>query len=231
MARRVSGTHAKPVQPQRGHQSDQGPDSALERRHRVLMLRYETDVRIAARRFGVATGDIDDIVQRVFLIVLSKLGQIQLGSERAFVVAVARREAAHMRRTYRRRSETHEEAAPPYSSGQPRPDDSFHRRSQLLRVLDAMARIDPTSCEALVKSSVYGWSCERIAQGDGIPVGTVKSRIRRARLELKEQLAWARGTAECQGPLSGDGPPSTLSSVIDTAANVTEPRAFATPVP
>ena len=171
-------------------QDSASQDSASneEQRQRVLLIHHCHLVRQIARCHGVALGDIDDVVQRVLLTVLGKVGQIRPGSERAFVVAVARYEAAHMRRTYRRRSELTEDAIPPLSSGQPRLDDWLHRRVMLTRVNAALSEMDPKFCEVLVQSTVDGWSCERIARHAGVPVGTVKTRLRSARRELKRRM-------------------------------------------
>ena len=169
-------------------------------RQRLLLIQHCHAVRQIARCHGVALADVDDVVQRVLLTVLGKVGQIRLGSERAFVVAVARYEAAHMRRTYYRRSELAEEAIPPRSSGQPRLDDMLHRRVMLTRVNAALAEMDPKFCEVLVQSTIDGWSCERIARHAGVPVGTVKTRLRSARRELRRRMQ----TNGVDGPPSED---------------------------
>lgn len=169
-----------------------------EQRQRLLLIQHCHAVRQIARCHGVALADVDDVVQRVLLTVLGKVGQIRPGSERAFVVAVARYEAAHMRRTYHRRSELNEESIPPRSSGQPRLDDWLHRRVMLSRVNAVLAEMDPKFCEVLVQSTIDGWSCERIARHAGVPVGTVKTRLRSARRELKRRMQ----TNGAEGPAS-----------------------------
>jgi len=173
-----------------------------EQRQRLLLIHHCQVVRQIARCHGVALADIDDVVQRVLLTVLGKVGQIRPGSERAFVVAVARYEAAHMRRTYYRRSELAEDAMPPRSSGQPRLDDWLHRRVMLSRVNAVLAEMDPKFCEVLVQSTIDGWSCERIARHAGLPVGTVKTRLRSARRELRRRMQ----ASSVEGPPSGAPP-------------------------
>lgn len=162
--------------------------SADEQRQRLLLMHHCHAVRQIARCHGVALADVDDVVQRVLMTVLGKVGQIRPGSERAFVLAVARYEAAHMRRTYYRRSELNEESIPPRSSGQPRLDDWLHRRVMLRRVNAVLAEMDPKFCEVLMQSTIDGWSCERIARHAGVPVGTVKTRLRSARRELRRRM-------------------------------------------
>jgi len=178
--------------------SESTEQSTNEQRQRLLLIHHCHAVRQIARCHGVALADVDDVVQRVLLTVLGKVGQIRPGSERAFVVAVARYEAAHMRRTYYRRSELNEESIPPRSSGQPRLDDWLHRRVMLSRVNAVLAEMDPKICEVLVQSTIDGWSCERIARHAGVPVGTVKTRLRSARRELRRRM-------QTNGV---DGPPS-----------------------
>src|SRR5687768_2459804 len=83
-------------------------DDAAEpakRLHR-LVEQHGRAVRGTLRGLGVADGDLDDAAQRVFLTALRKLPRIPEGNERAFLHAVAAREASHVRRTYRRRRES-----------------------------------------------------------------------------------------------------------------------------
>ena len=184
------------------HSSENPPPSTEQERQRRLLIQHCHVVRQIARCHGVALADVDDVLQRVLLTVLGKVGQIRPGSERAFVVAVARYEAAHMRRTYYRRSELAEEAIPPRSSGQPRLDDWLHRRVMLSRVNAVLAEMDPKFCEVLVQSTIDGWSCERIARHAGVPVGTVKTRLRSARRELRRRMQ----VSGVDGPSSENAP-------------------------
>src|SRR3954471_7434954 len=83
------------------------------------------------RRFGVREADIDDLIQRVFLTASRRLAEIRPGAERAFLFAVAIREAGHVRRSYRRRAEVSEEAIADKSTGKLRPDDLLGRSEAL----------------------------------------------------------------------------------------------------
>ncbi|MBI5576514.1 MAG: sigma-70 family RNA polymerase sigma factor [Deltaproteobacteria bacterium] len=70
-----------------------------------------------------------------------------------------------------------------------RPDRVAENR-ELGRVLsEAMARLDPDSRWILLLSDVEGFTNEEIAALAAIPVGTVKSRIHRARMALRKILA------------------------------------------
>ncbi len=63
-------------------------------------------------------------------------------------------------------------------------------RSELYRALDAALRLLPEEQRtAVVLCDVYGMDYEEVALTIQSPVGTVKSRIHRGRLRLRELLA------------------------------------------
>jgi RNA polymerase sigma-70 factor (ECF subfamily) len=70
-----------------------------------------------------------------------------------------------------------------------RPDRIAENR-EMAKVLErALGRIDPDSRWLLLLSDVEGFTYEEIAAMAGIPVGTVKSRLHRARMALRKILA------------------------------------------
>lgn len=69
-----------------------------------------------------------------------------------------------------------------------RPDEAMAGRQVEKIVQDAIARIDPTFRECLVLRDVEELSYEEIGEITGLPPGTVKSRIFRARAQLKEMV-------------------------------------------
>ncbi len=62
------------------------------------------------------------------------------------------------------------------------------RRPEIREFKLAFARLTPAHREALVLHTVHGLAYERIAEICGCEIGTVKSRINRARSQLKEML-------------------------------------------
>ena len=74
------------------------------------------------------------------------------------------------------------------------PDDLCSPERQALRgevketLERAIAELDEDSRTALVLRDLEGESYEAIAGALGLPLGTVKSRIHRARLELREKF-------------------------------------------
>jgi RNA polymerase sigma-70 factor (ECF subfamily) len=68
----------------------------------------------------------------------------------------------------------------------PRPDELAAGREVERVVQDAIAQIDPTFRECLILRDVEELSYEEIGEITGHPPGTVKSRIFRARAQLRE---------------------------------------------
>ena len=57
------------------------------------------------------------------------------------------------------------------------------------RVDEALARLEPDLRQVVVLFNMQGFSLKEIHGMLGIPLGTIKTRLRRARLRLKELLA------------------------------------------
>jgi RNA polymerase sigma-70 factor (ECF subfamily) len=68
------------------------------------------------------------------------------------------------------------------------PDESFSRSERVKLVRIAMGKLDPVFLSILVLREIEGLSYEEIVDTLGINIGTVKSRLARARAELKKIL-------------------------------------------
>ena len=73
-----------------------------------LLRAHFRDVWRMVRRFGVPEHCADDAAQEVFIIASRRLGDIAVGSERAFLLASAVRVAANLRRSLGTRRECSE---------------------------------------------------------------------------------------------------------------------------
>jgi RNA polymerase sigma-70 factor (ECF subfamily) len=70
-----------------------------------------------------------------------------------------------------------------------RPDRVAENREMGAILADALGRIDPDSRWLVLLSDVEGFSYEELAEMAEVPVGTVKSRLHRARMALRRMLA------------------------------------------
>ncbi len=76
----------------------------------------------------------------------------------------------------------------PFPDTSPLPDEDLSRTEIREKVSEALRKLPPRYREAVVLRDVEGMSYEEVGQILGIPGGTVRSRINRARLMLKERL-------------------------------------------
>jgi len=139
------------------------------------------------RRLGVPLHSVDDATQQVFLIAAERLVDIREESERSFTYGTALRVA----QTFRRRVVRERAELPSDELSHRGPDPEMlaqQRRAceQLDRVLDAM----PLELRSVfVLFELEGMTSPEIAALAELPLGTVASRLRRARERFRELCA------------------------------------------
>ncbi len=157
-------------------------------RLRRLVDEYHEAIWSFIRRLGVAESEVDDAVQRAFLVLADRLPTIAPESERSFLFGTALRVAADARRAARRRREDADEALDDRPLEQPAPDeltDQKRARALVDRVLDEM----PLDLRAvLILFEVEELSTAEIAALLELPMGTVGSRLRRAREDFQARV-------------------------------------------
>jgi RNA polymerase sigma-70 factor (ECF subfamily) len=70
----------------------------------------------------------------------------------------------------------------------PTPDEEIERRERNQEVLAALGRLDPEYRAVLVMRDIEGFDYQQMADVLGLPLGTLKSRLFRARLALRDEL-------------------------------------------
>jgi RNA polymerase sigma-70 factor (ECF subfamily) len=141
------------------------------------------------RRLGLTPAAADDAAQQVFLIASNRLTSVELGKERAFLLGTAYRVAANTRRKEERRREAGAHELERAAHASPNPEELVERKRwrQLLDVVLEEMPIDLRTVFVLFE--LEGLSCPEIAAALSIPLGTVASRLRRAREAFAQAAA------------------------------------------
>jgi RNA polymerase sigma-70 factor (ECF subfamily) len=138
----------------------------------------QPDVWRLCRHLGSAAS-ADDLTQESYARAFAALHRfVGRSSARTWLLAIARRACADaVREAVRDRALTRRETAPPA-------DPAEAVTTSLL-----LAALDPQRREALVLTQLVGLSYAEAAQVCGCPVGTIRSRVARARADLADGLA------------------------------------------
>jgi RNA polymerase sigma-70 factor (ECF subfamily) len=174
----------------------------------VLVHRHQDRLYQTAYRLLGNSADAQDVVQDAFLNAFQSLHQFK-GNARFFtwLYRIAVNSAISMRRRDARLAgrraavtadsgggSTHVE--PHDESDGSRPDTALERAEDEQRLQTALGALTPEHRTVLVLKEIEGRKYEMIAEILGVPIGTVRSRLHRARLELRDRL---QGCDESQG--------------------------------
>lgn len=154
--------------------------SERKRRLTNLVQEHLDFVERVMRNLGVPESELDDAVQRAFMVVADRLDDIRPGAERGFLFQTARYLAAHVwrNRARRLRDEQIDEHLPSDMASPETMLGQKNARELLDRILDAMP-IDLRT--VFVLHEFEELSGPEIATMLDIPLGTASSRLRRAR--------------------------------------------------
>jgi RNA polymerase sigma-70 factor (ECF subfamily) len=139
-------------------------------------------------------GIAEDLVQETFLRVWNRVGGFdsERGAAGPWMLAVARNRAIDYLRTQGRRAqntvEFSETEHPALFSGW---ESDVWRRDVVKDIKKAMERLNPSQREAVELTYFEGMTQTEIAERMGQPLGTVKTWVRRALQQLREELGRA----------------------------------------
>lgn len=167
---------------------------------RFVRATYE-DVRRFVAYLSSDVPGADDLAQETYLRAMSGLARFGGRScARTWLMSIARRVVIDRHRAAAVRPRTADTAdwQTAAERAQPRHLPGFE---ESVAVLDALRRLDPARRQAFVLTQLLGVSYEEAAAAAGCPIGTVRSRVARARRELAGQWRAAPGEAH-RHPLS-----------------------------
>lgn len=133
------------------------------------------------RRLGVPHADVDDSAQEVFMVASRRLDDIEPGRERAFLFGTAARVASTFRRTVSRRREHGGMDLDDTVDPSPDPEQAIARLRSRETLQQLLLDMDLEYRTVFVLFELEQLAVPEIAELLEIPVGTVASRLRRAR--------------------------------------------------
>lgn len=163
-----------------------------------LVERHLPMIYNLAHKLARTPEDAADAAQEVFLRAFSALDAFDVErSFRSWLCAIAWnyvRDLGRRAKHRRARSLNEDEGGlEPFDRRSPSPLESASVEERRLRVREALEELEPQAKAILVLRDLEGMSYEDIAASFGCSLGTVKSRLHRARMGLKERLQAAGG--------------------------------------
>ena len=152
---------------------------ALYRAHADFVARF-------LLRLGAQGQDVPDLVQEVFLVAHRRGGFVRdRAKPTTWLAEISFRVFSDRRKkTRRKREDADTESVTVAPSQATSPAERAETREALARVQSALETLTPEKRAVFILYELEGESCDSIAQGLGIPVGTVYSRLHSARRDF-----------------------------------------------
>ena len=163
-----------------------GAPEQAEVRHKLLR---HLDVAYNVARWVCGNEhDAQDIVQESFLRAVRFSAQCRDDEPRTWLLKIVRNTASTWRTRRQMPSATDEALQRVSSPASAQPDRSFQRAQRVSDVRRAIEVLPNEFREAIVLREIEGLSYKEVAAVIGVPIGTVMSRLSRARERLKDLL-------------------------------------------
>jgi RNA polymerase sigma-70 factor (ECF subfamily) len=151
---------------------------------RELFDRYKNPIYGFVRRRVGDPARAEEITQDIFMALVERRNGYEVRSSfRTYLYRIAMNRVAS---EHRKKSEMPDPTCEAVAGGDP---------SVVQQVREALNQLDPEQREVVMLREYQGLSYQEIAQVLNLPAGTVRSRLFRAKLALKEMLApvWVEG--------------------------------------
>jgi len=161
-----------------------------------LVLAYQQQVYNLAYRILGDPASAADAAQDAFISAFENIGRFRGGSFKSYLLRIVSNRCYDELRRWKRRpatsfedfGEVDEDANPALTNGGERPED-YAERQEMARVIQAgIETLPPDQRITLALSDVQGLSYQEIAEAMEVSLGTVKSRLARARGKLRDYL-------------------------------------------
>jgi RNA polymerase sigma-70 factor (ECF subfamily) len=164
-----------------------------------LVRIYHAQIFHVAFRMLGDSGDAADVVQDIFLKVFRNINGFKGESSlKTWIFRVAFSEILNRLRWWKRRhrqstvslDDDHDGKGNGYhvSDNRPTPEEAFEQREQEVAIQGALSKLSSDHRSIVILRDIEGFSYGEIADVLGVSIGTVKSRLARARADLKKTL-------------------------------------------
>ena len=199
-----------------------------------LVTRYQTRLYNAALRLVQSPDDAADVVQDAFLSAYQAIHTFKGDAEFfTWLYRIAFNTAISLKRKKRPAVSLEANAGetgidPDDPSEYVKPGAALERSEDERQLNEAIARLSPEHREVLLLKDIEGLKYEDIAELLGVPIGTIRSRLHRARLELRDLLVPLdeRGADRGEGAGQGTEPdePESPNETENRTPPPTQPR-------
>lgn len=167
-----------------------------ERQFELLIEQCKTRAYNIALRYLHNEEDAMDALQESFIKIYRHLGSFKEGSKfDTWVYRIVVNTCNDMLRKNNAamtesmiRSDEEDEYTLELPDPEPGPQEALLRKEQAAQILEALAQLKPDQKEVIVLRDIQGFSYEEISEMLDCSMGTIKSRINRARNRLREIL-------------------------------------------
>jgi len=159
----------------------------------ALVEMYQNQVFAVALRMVRDAALAEDLAQDAFISAYRNLNQYSGGSFKSWLMRIVRNATLDsLRKTQRRPTDSLDENMVAFESqlvsDEPTPDDVAENAELGDHIKEVMADLHPDQKMALVLIDIEGYSYEDAATAMSVSIGTVKSRLSRARGRMREGL-------------------------------------------
>lgn len=170
-------------------------------RIRALLDEHVGFVARTLTRAGVPSSELDDEIQRTFIVVARRLDDVEDGAERSFLFQVAVNLASHARRKMARRREILDDQPPERIEALATPEHLTDRKQMRQLLDDILEGMDPALRAVFRLHEFEELNLTEISLVLALPRGTVASRLRRARAHIRKHI----GAIEVASDLETEG--------------------------
>ncbi|MBF0279464.1 MAG: sigma-70 family RNA polymerase sigma factor [SAR324 cluster bacterium] len=157
----------------------------------VLVTRYRNQVYRFVLKFINDPSHAEDLAQDTFIAAFQNLSAFQGNAKfSTWLLGIARNKALNdINRAGKRRSQmVSDEILQEHQSTEASPLEAIEQKQDSSLLKEALDQLDPDLKDVLISISMEGFSYEEFAELRQIPIGTVKSKLYRARMMLKKKM-------------------------------------------